>query len=144
MRPTAPTSSRRRAGVTLIECVAAVVLLGVAAPPMLLAVREAERSRADDALMHRARWLAAERLEDILADRHSRSRGFGHLQAANYPSEAAVAGFPALSRSVAFTAANASLTGASSDYLIATVTVGWRDAGGAARSLSISTVVARD
>lgn len=123
-----------------MECVAAVVLLGMTAPPMLWAMREAQQDRAASALATRARWLAGERLEDIIADRHSATRGFSYLQSTNYPAETAVAGFPGFSRTVALNQTGVTLTGSGSGYMTVSVTVSWHDGGGA-RSVTLATVL---
>ncbi len=61
----------RRAGFTLIETIAAIVILAVAVPPMLWAVTESQRQRINPMMVSKARWLAVEKMEDIIADRHS-------------------------------------------------------------------------
>lgn len=133
-------TAHSRPGVTIMECVAAVVLLGMTAPPMLWAMREAQQDRAASALVTRARWLAAERLEDIIADRHSATRGFSYLQSANYPAETVVAGFPGFSRTVALNQTGVTLTGSGSGYMTVSVTVSWNDGVGA-RSVTLATVL---
>ena len=66
-------ASARRRGFTLIETIAAIVILAIALPPMLFAIRDAHVQRVNPVLVSQARWLATEKLEDILADRHSAS-----------------------------------------------------------------------
>jgi hypothetical protein len=129
----------RRSAFTLTEAITAVVILGVAVPSMLWGVREAHAHRANRVLASRAHWLAVEKLEDVIADRHSGTRGYGYLQAANYPAEAAVAGFTGFSRGVGFFETGSNLTTAGSGYMRVTVTVGYTDATGAARSLALVT-----
>ncbi|MHC4274668.1 MAG: type IV pilus modification PilV family protein, partial [Planctomycetota bacterium] len=58
-------ANARRRGFTLIETVAAIVILAVAVPPMLWAVAQAQHKRANPMLASKARWLAMEKLEDI-------------------------------------------------------------------------------
>lgn len=139
MRRTGPTSRARR-GFTLIEAVTALVILGVAVPPMLWSLRHAQTHRAGGVLASRALWLATEKLEDIIADRHSSTRGYSYLVAANYPAESSITGFPGFTRSVSFSETGVSLSGAGSGYMRITVTVGYTDASGTARSFSLSTV----
>ncbi|MHC5023414.1 MAG: type IV pilus modification PilV family protein [Planctomycetota bacterium] len=131
----------RHHGFTLIETIAAIVILAVALPPMLYAVREAHLQRVAPVQASTARWLAVEKLEDIIADRHSTTRGYDYLIPANYTSETPVSGFGAYERSVTLTETLADLTTAGDGYMKVTVIVSWTDATGAARSLSISTVL---
>ena len=79
----------RSSGFTLIETVVAIVILAVAVPPMLWAVAQAQYKRANPMQASKARWLAVEKLEDIIADRHSESgnRGWDYLITANYSDE---------------------------------------------------------
>ena len=129
-------------GFTLIEAIIAIVVLSLAIPPMLWAMRDATWKRADPVLVSRARWLAAEKLEDVLADRHSATRGYAYVVAANYPVEAAVTGFTGFSRSVAITEGNATLVpGSGAGYKTVSVSVGFRDARNNPRTRSLSTVV---
>jgi prepilin-type N-terminal cleavage/methylation domain-containing protein len=135
-------ASARRRGFTLIETIAAIVILAIALPPMLFAIRDAHVQRVNPVLSSQARWVATEKLEDILADRHSASRGYDYLSGAHYPPEPSVDGFPAFSRSVALLETGPDLSTPGSGYMIVTVNVSWVDATSAARTLSISSVVA--
>lgn len=137
----------RRRSFTLVETVAAVVIMAVAIPPMMWAIHEAQIRRVDSVLSSRARWLATTKLEDIIADRHSQSgsRGYTFLYEANpeYADEATgtITGYPQFSRSVAF-----NVTGpppafaAGSGYKHVTVTVGWTGSRGAS-NMAVSTIV---
>jgi prepilin-type N-terminal cleavage/methylation domain-containing protein len=128
-------------GFTIIEGVIALVILAIALPAMLWAVRLAHLGRIAPVLTSRARWLATEKLEDIIADRHSAARGYGYLVAGNYAAESPVTGFPGFSRSVAFNMTGPDLVSAGTGYKKVTVTVGWTDGAGAAQALAVSTVV---
>ena len=93
-------------------------------------------------LTNRARFLAQEKLEDIIADRHSTTRGYAYVVNANYAAEAAVSGFTNMSRSVSITESGANLVGGSgTGYKTVTVTIGFRDGRNTARTLALSTVV---
>ena len=131
----------RRRSFTLIETIAAVVLLVIAMPPMLWAISDAHVQRVNPVLASRARWLATEKLEDIIADRHSSSRGYDYLIAGNYAAEPSVTGFTNFSRSVSLTETEADLSTPGSGYMIITVEVSWTDATFTARTLSVSSVV---
>lgn len=130
-----------RRGGTLIEAIGAIVITSVAIPPMLWGLRNAHATRADPVLATRARWLANERLEGMIADRHSTTRGYGYIVSANYASESSVSGFTGFSRSVAIVETGATLSGAGTGYKTVTVTVGWTDGRGQARTYALSTVV---
>ncbi len=132
--------SRRRA-FTLIEAIVSVVILSTALPAMLFAVREAHRDRVSPVKASQGRWLATEKLEDIIADRHSTTRGYTYLVNANYAAEASISGFPGYTRSVAISETAANLVSAGTGFKKVTVTVGWTDARGVARSLAIATVL---
>lgn len=135
---------RRTPAFTLMETIVAIVVLGVALPPMLLALREAQRRSTGPIQADRARWLAAERLEEVIADRHSAVRGWAYVTASNYPPESPVEGFPGFARAVSIEETGASLAGAGTGFKVVSVTVSWTDAGGgsaALRSLAISTVL---
>lgn len=135
-----PITGLMRRGFTLIEAVASIVILSVAVPPMLFAVRALHRSRSSAVMASTARWLAVEKLEDVIADRHSATRGYSYLTAGNYAVEWTVTGFTAFTRSVAFVQTGADLSTPGTGYKRCTVTVSWTDQG-SARSLAIATVV---
>lgn len=135
--------ARRRPhrGFTLIEAIACVVMLAALIPPTLWAIRESHRQRVNPMLASRARWLATEKLEDVIADRHSTTRGYGYLVSGNYAAESSISGFPGFTRQVAFVETAANLVSSGTGYKRITVTVNWTDAAGTARSLAIATVV---
>lgn len=132
---------RSHRGFTLIEAIACVVMLAILVPPALWAMREAHKQRINPVLVSRARWLATERLEDIIADRHSDTRGYDYLASGNYAAEATIPGFAGFARSVSFAETGVDLASAGTGYKRITVTVGWIDGGGVPRTLAISTVV---
>jgi Tfp pilus assembly protein PilV len=132
---------RRLRSFTLLETIAAVVLLGVGIPPLLWAIREAHVQRVNPVMASTARWLVTEKLEDVLADRHSTTRGYDYLVSGNYPAEVSVAGFSGFSRSVTLTETTADLVTPGEGYMTVTVEVSWTDATSTVRTLSVSTVV---
>ena len=123
------------------EAIAAIVVLSVAIPGMFWALRDAQIRRADPALDTRARWLATEKLESIIADRHSASRGYSYVINANYPSEASVAGFAGFSRSTSVSETAADLASAGTGYKRVTVTVSYTGGNAQSRTLSLSTIL---
>lgn len=140
-RSTGTRGSRSRSGMTLVECVAAVVIMALAIPPAFVAVRAAATGQADPILITRARWLAMEKLEDVIADRHSTTRGYGWVATGQYAAENPVSGTTGFTRAVTVAETDASLSGAGTGYKTVTVTVGWTSALGSAKTLSIATVL---
>ena len=132
---------RQRRAFTLIEAIIAIVVLSISVPPMFWAIRQAHINRVNPEMISRARWLATEKIEAIIADRHSTTRGYSYLNTTNYPAEPSITGFPGFTRSVSFAETGVDLTTAASGYTKITVTVGWTDATATARSLSINTVL---
>ena len=126
---------------TLIEAIIAIVILSVAMPPMLWAIRDSQTARVSPILTSRARWLATEKLEDVIADRHSTTRGYSYVVSGSYAAEPTITGFPGFSRSVAITESGAAFATGGTGYKLVTVTVSWTDARAQSRSLALSTVV---
>lgn len=137
--PLSEASGRR--AFTLIEAVAALVIVAVMVPPTLVMIRDAHTRRASPTLASRARWLASEKLEDIIADRHSTTRGYDYVSNVSYPAENPVAGFAAYSRTVSVVETGSDLVSAGSGYKRISVTVSWTDPVRGPSSLSLSTVV---
>lgn len=129
-----------RRGFTLIEAIIALVIMSIALPAMLWAIRDSVRRRADPVLLSRARWLASERLEDVIADRHSPARGYSYVVTGNYSAEAPVSGFTGMNRSVSISE-TAPGGGAGTGWKTATVTVSYTDGQGVSRSLQLATVL---
>ena len=131
----------RRHGFTLIEAIAVIVLMTVAIPPMMWSIQEAHVNRANPVLASRGRWLAVSKLEDVIADRNSTTRGYNYLVTGNYPAEPTITGYPGFSRTVSFNETLADLTTAGDGYMNVTVAISWTDAQGTSRTLNISTVL---
>lgn len=134
------THSKKRA-FSLIEAIVAIVIMSVAVPSMLWTVREAHIDRVNPTLASTARWLAIEKLEDVIADRHSTTRGYAYLIAANYLAENPVAGYANFSRTVSLNETLADLATAGAGYMNITVQISWTDGEGQAQALDISTVL---
>lgn len=139
--PVRSNTRRARPAFSLVEALAALVILSVAIPAMLWAVRDSISRRANPVLASRARWLAAEKLEDIIADRNSPNRGYSYIIAGNYAAEPSVSSFTNFSRSVSISETGVALSGAGTGYKTVTVTVGYSDGGGAARTFTLATVL---
>lgn len=135
--------AHRRRGFTLIETVAAIIILAVAVPAMLWAVTEAHQRRANPVMVTTARWLAIEKLEDTIGDRHSLAVGYGALAGG---SDTPVPGYPGFNRTTTVTQHGAwdnvtTSWSAGTGYKTITVVVQWTDSDGDTMSLSINTVV---
>ena len=128
-------------GFTLIETITAIVILSIAIPPMLWSIKQAHVQRVSPMLASKARWLATAKMEDIIADRHSDTRGFTWVATNRYPIENPIVAHPGFTRSVSITETGVDLVGAGDDFKRVSVTVGWTDATGTARSLMIETVL---
>lgn len=132
---------RERNGLTIIETIIAIVVLSLAIPPVLWTIQESHHHRSNVVLALRARWLAEEAIEDVIADRYSTTRGYGYLQEANYPSEDSVPGFPGFRRRVLIVSTGPDLSTPGDGYKVVTVNVSWTGAEGVERTLSLGTVV---
>jgi len=141
MRRTSPSLLAPRRAVSLIELIASIVVLAIAVPATLRAIGEAHRQRVDPVQADVAHWLAIERLEEIIADRHSPSRGWDYLLAANYPDEPAVDGFETFSRKVTLSETGVDLQTAGAGFMTVRVEVTWMSVSGAARTLAVETVL---
>ncbi len=144
--PTTPARQSRcprrdRRAFTLIETTMAIVILAVAMPALLWTVRQAHLARVSPTLATRARWLACERLEGVIADRHSPTRGYQHVIEDNYPPESALEGFENFSRSVSVHETGPDLVSPGEGYKLVVVSVSWEDARRRACSLSLSIVL---
>lgn len=128
-------------GFTLIEAIVAMVILTTAVPPMLWAIRDAQLRQVGPVMLSRARSLATEKIEEVIADRHSTTRGYAWVLTSRYPAESPVPGYAGFARSVSVVETGAALSGGGTGYKTVTVTVAWTDGTGAARSLAVSTVV---
>ena len=130
-----------RRGFTMVEAIAAMVVLAISIPPTMWAIREAHVQRVNPRMASTARWLAVERIEDILADRHSTSRGYAYVVNANYAAESPVSGFVGFTRSVSIAETGSDLVSAGTGYKRVAVTVGWSDATTTTRSLTLTTQI---
>ncbi len=124
-----------------MEVVATIVVIGLAAPALLIAVRDATVRRASNQQQIIARWLVCEKLEDVVADRHSATRGWSYIATANYPAEATVNGFVAFARTTTITETGSDLASPGNGYRTVTVTVTYRDAREGTKSIAIATVL---
>jgi type II secretory pathway pseudopilin PulG len=132
---------RGRRGFTVIEAVTAIIILAISVPPMLWAIRAAHAQRANPVMASHARWLAVERLEEVIRDRHSTTRGYTYLQPGNYSFENPVTGWPGYTRAVQLFETGADLVTPGAGYMNVTVTVSWTDGAGDPRSIDVATIL---
>lgn len=130
-----------RRAFTLIEAVMAIVILAIAIAPLMLALERSSMDQVTPIRVSRARWLATERLEEIIADRYSATRGYAYLAEGNYSTENPVATDPDFTRAVSIVETAADLQSSGTGYKTVTVTVSWTGVAGASRTLQISTVL---
>lgn len=135
--------SSTRTGLTLVEAITAMVIIAAAAPALLIALSTASGNRTDALFASRARWLAAERLEDVVADLHSPTRGYSWITSANYAAEMSLEGLPGFSRTTEVTEVSADLSTPQpgSGIKLVTVTITMSDQRGVSRTQAISTVL---
>lgn len=135
------TKTTSRPGFTLIDAIAAIVIVSVAVPSLTWAIRDAQRARTSPVMLTRAHWLASERLDEVVADRHSPTSGYSYITTGNYPTQSPVPGFPGFVRTTSITETGPTLSGAGSGYKIVTVSVSCSLAGGPAAAIQLSTVL---
>ncbi|TVQ54206.1 MAG: prepilin-type N-terminal cleavage/methylation domain-containing protein [Phycisphaerales bacterium] len=138
------TKMRRKSshGFTLIETIIAIVILAIAVPPLLLAVQSAHQDRVTPVQMSTARWLAVEKMEDVIADRNSAARGYDWVETSRYPEQASVPGFAGYGRTVEINETGPDLTSPGTGYKVVTVRVSWSDINGTPREYALTTVLA--
>lgn len=106
---------RLRRSATIIEIVAAIVILGVAMPTLMSAFGDAAVQSIGPYQRGIASLLAIERMEEIVARRYRGTDGYSAITTANFPSESPVSGFATFDRSVTVTFTNAALATVGSD-----------------------------
>lgn len=145
--------SRRRRAVSMIEAVVVVVVLALSVPPTLGWLMENSAQRANSVQATRASMLATLVLEQIIAD----STGVDAGASPTYVTMATTGLAARLASSSApYSAAGMSWTASLSTpvddvlnpataggFRVVTVIIEWIDAGGVARSVPFSAVVAR-
>ncbi len=130
-----------RRATTIIEVVMAIVILGVAMPPLLSAFAEASNQSIWPANAAVASFLTTERMEEIVARRCRANDGYDAVTTANYPNEPTISSFPGFSRTVTVTFTDAALNTVGSDqgYKLVRVSTAWN---GGAQEIIIERVFA--
>jgi len=132
------TARPTRKGVSLIELIAVIVIIGIAMPPMMLTLADSQHRRASPILADTARWLASESLEHIIADRYSHARGYDYITNDNYPPQPQVPGFTHFSRTVNIEDRGPALEPNAQGTRLVTVTVAWLDPALGQRTTTVS------
>jgi Tfp pilus assembly protein PilV len=123
---------------TLVDVIATMVLIAIAVPPMMIALRDSAQRYTDNYQRIAARWLAAEQLETILADRSHAGRGYAYVTTANYTDQ--TIGPFARSTTVTEVSTNLSATQAGSGVKRVTVQIQW-NALRSPQTLQLATVI---
>ena len=76
-----------RRGLSLIEVVLALVVLGLAAPALLISISAGARQQTAALVQENLLELAAERNSEICADHANPARGYGYIVPSAYPAE---------------------------------------------------------
>ena len=95
--------NRKSTGFTLVEVIMCMIVMAVALPPLLNVFAEGASEAIAPLQVARANWLSIEKVEDVLADRFSTTRGWSYLINSNYPTETNATGFTNYTRSVTIT-----------------------------------------
>lgn len=87
-----------RRGLSLVEVVIAIVILGLAVPPLMFEMAAGVRQREATLVQQNLTQLAAERMWEIFADHADPSRGYDYLADGAYPDETAPRGLTGYTR----------------------------------------------
>jgi hypothetical protein len=141
--PSAPLREAKilRRATTIIEIVAAIVILSIALPPLVVSFADAARQSIYPVNASTASFLAIERMEEIVARRYRDNSGYDAVTTANFPDEAGLTGFPGFARTVAVSYVDQDLNSSGSDvgYKLVRVGVTWN---GGASEIRIERVFA--
>ena len=87
-----------RTALSLVEVVVAMVVLGLAIPPLVIQIGASARARVVTTSEQNAAQLASDRLGEIFADQVNPTRGYAYVQTSAYPVETAPCGFTGYTR----------------------------------------------
>lgn len=88
----------RRRGLSLIEVVLVMVILGLAVPPLLIQISVGTKQQTAAFVQQNLTQLASERLWEISVDHANPTRGYGAITPAAYPDENAPRGLKGYAR----------------------------------------------
>lgn len=127
--------STRRRCTTIIEVVMALVILGIALPPLISSFADASMQSIHPSNTTVAAFLVIDRMEEVVARRYrgidSGVTGYDAITTVNFPDEVPVPGFAALERRVTIAEVDSDLnpSGTQVGYRLVTVTVSWNGGG---------------
>jgi len=87
-----------RRGLSLVEVVMAIVILGLAVPPLLFQLSVGAEQQGAVLIQQNLTQLAGERLWEVFADHADPTRGYGYIVSASYPMETAPRGLAGYAR----------------------------------------------
>jgi prepilin-type N-terminal cleavage/methylation domain-containing protein len=87
-----------RRGLSLIEVVLAIVILGLAVPPLMYAMAAGLRQQEATLIQQDLSQLASERMWEVFADHADPTRGYSYIVNAAYPDESAPRGLAGYTR----------------------------------------------
>jgi type II secretory pathway pseudopilin PulG len=82
----------RQRALALVEVVFAIVILGLAVPPLLIQVSTGVKYQETAFIQQNLTQLAGERMNEIFADHANPTRGYAYIQSGAYPTETAPRG----------------------------------------------------
>ncbi|MCK4342223.1 MAG: prepilin-type N-terminal cleavage/methylation domain-containing protein [Phycisphaerae bacterium] len=80
---------RKQRGLSLVEVVVAIVIVGLAAPPLLFQIANGVRQQEAVLIQQNLVQLASERMWEIFTDHANPTRSYDYITAAAYPDETA-------------------------------------------------------
>jgi type II secretory pathway pseudopilin PulG len=87
-----------RRALSLVELIIAIVILGLALPPLVIQVGNGVRQQAAALVQQTLTQLAAERIWEIATDHANPTRGYAYITEAAYPAESAPRGLAGYTR----------------------------------------------
>jgi prepilin-type N-terminal cleavage/methylation domain-containing protein len=91
---------RTRRGLSLIEVVVAIVILGLAVPPLMLSMAAGVQQQEESLIQQELTQLASERMWEVFTDHANPTRGYAYLTNAAYPDEDAPHGLTGYLRQI--------------------------------------------
>ncbi len=87
-------------GLSLIEVVIAIIVLGLAVPPLLFQITAGVQQQEAALVQQTMTQLASERMREVFTDHANPTRGYSYIVAAAYPDETAPRGLDGYTRGV--------------------------------------------
>lgn len=91
---------RTRRSLSLIEVVVAIVILGLAVPPLMLSMAAGVQQQEESLIQQELTQLASERMWEIFTDHADPTRGYVYVTNAAYPDEDAPRGLTGYARQI--------------------------------------------